>query len=63
MLIPFSSLSRLVPRLQLRRISIKALLLFKSAFEREEESQRKVLRESSVKFMFTSMILPQGFVT
>lgn len=43
LLIPFSGLSRLVPKRQLRRIHIKALQCFKAAFHREEESQRKVL--------------------
>lgn len=43
LLIAFSSWSRLLPKLQLRRIHIKALLLFKPAFHREGESQRKVL--------------------
>lgn len=62
-LIPFSSLSRLVPKLQLRRIHIKALLLFKPALHREEDHRAQSWRESRGKFMFTNKILPQGFVT
>jgi len=42
--IPFSCLSRMVSNLHLRRIHIKAVLPFKSALHREEESHRKVLQ-------------------
>lgn len=62
-LIPFSSLSIRVPKLQLRRIRIKALLLFKLLSTERKDHREQSWRESRLKFMFTNKILPQGLVT